>query len=89
MGFLRRRGNKEPASQSYEQRLRAIGRQIDQDEMRFSLLMESPDGFLLKADLISDRMQGDSQPAWVSRSFWLKDDDIEIIVDDARKARKR
>ncbi len=89
MRFLRRRGNKEPANETYEQRLRAIGRQLDQDEMRFNLLIESPDGFLLKADVISDRMQGDSQPAWVSRSFWLKGGDIKIIVDDARNARKR
>lgn len=89
MRFLRRRGEKEPRSESYEQRLRAIGRQIDRDEMRFNLLVESPDGFLLKADVISERMQGDSRPAWVSRSFWLKDGDVQIIVDDARGARRK
>ncbi|MGA7304007.1 MAG: hypothetical protein WBW88_04005, partial [Rhodothermales bacterium] len=47
MRFLRRRGGKEPRRESYEQRLRSIGRQIDQDEMRFNLLVESSDGFLL------------------------------------------
>ncbi len=89
MRFFRRRSGKEPADQSYEQRLRAIGRQIDQDEMRFNLLVESPDGFLLKADVISDRMQGDSRPAWVSRSFWLKDADVQAIIENAQNARKR
>jgi len=89
MRFLRRRSEREPRSDSYEQRLRAIGRQIDQDEMRFNLLVESPDGFLLKADVISERMQGDSRPAWVSRSIWLKFEDIQVIVDDARGARRK
>ncbi len=89
MRFLRRRGGKEPRRESYEQRLRSIGRQIDQDEMRFNLLVESSDGFLLKADMISERMQGDSRPAWVSRSFWLKNSDVSIILDDARGSRRK
>ncbi len=89
MRFLRRRSEKEPGNDTYEQRLRAIGRQIDRDKMRFTLLVESPDGFLLKADEISDRMLGDVQPAWVPRSFWLNDADIKIILDEARNARKR
>ncbi len=87
MGFFGLWDSQEPAPGSYQERLRALGRQIDQDRMRFRLLMEMPDGFLLKADELLVRPKGQAGSSWMSRTFWLHDPDIQAIVDDAHEDR--
>lgn len=83
MRFLRRSKSDEPNYDSYQQKLRAIGRQLDQNNLRFRLLVELPDGFLLKAEGVAHRQQGESVLPWASETFWLKDPDIHAMVDDA------
>ena len=72
MRLFRRSRQDDPPPGSYQERLRAIGRQIDHDGLRFRLLLEMPDGFLLKGNKLAVRPQGNSGSSWVSRTFWLK-----------------
>lgn len=87
MRFFRRPKQSEPASGSYQERLRAIGRQIDSDGLRFRILVEMPDGFLLKAEELAVRPQGGSGSSWTSRTFWLREPDIEAMVARAHEGR--
>ena len=80
MGFLRKSKPDRPALGSYQERFRAIGRQLDEDKLRFRLLMEIPDGFLLKADELSLRQRGEAGSAWASRTFWLDEADIQAMA---------
>jgi len=80
MGFLRKSKPDRPELGSYQERLRAIGRQLDEDQMRFRMLMEIPDGFLLKAEEVSLRQQGESGTAWAPRTFWLDAADIQTMA---------
>lgn len=88
MRFFRRSKSAEPAPGSYQERLRAIGRQLDHDGLRFRLLVETPDGFLLKAEELALRPQGGSGSSWAPRTFWLRESDIQIMVDDAHDERE-
>jgi hypothetical protein len=87
MPLFRLRKGKNPSPKSYQERFRAIGRQIDQDRLRFRILIETADGFFLKAEELSLHPQGDSGTSWISHTFWLKDGDIQEIVDDAHDGR--
>ncbi|HEX3722907.1 MAG TPA: hypothetical protein VHV31_08955 [Nitrolancea sp.] len=89
MGFLRKSKPNRPAIGSYQERLRAIGHQLDADQMRFRMLMEIPDGFLLKTEEPYNRQQGESGNAWAPRTFWLDEADIEVMTERAYEDRKR
>jgi len=83
MGFLRKSKPERPVFGSYQERFRAIGRQLDQDQLRFRMLTEIPDGFLLKAEEHSNRQQGEVGNAWMPRTFWLDEADIRQMADRA------
>ena len=83
MGFLRKSKPDRPVPASYQEQFRAIGRQLDQDQLRLDLLMEIPDGFLLKADEHTDRQYGEVGSAWTSRTFWLDEADVQQMTERA------
>jgi hypothetical protein len=87
MGFLRKSKPARPISGSYQERFRAIGRQLDQDQLRFRLLMEIPDGFLLKAEELSIRQQGEAGSTWAPRTFWLDEADIQQMAERSYEER--
>ena len=81
MSFLRRSKPNRPKPESYQERLRALGRRLDDEQLRFATLIELPDGFLLKADEIGLRREGEVGAAWSSRTFWLNDADVSALID--------
>ncbi len=87
MRLFRRARAAEPDPGSYQERLRAIGRKIDQEGHRFRVLVELPDGFLLKADELAVRPQGSAGSAWTSQSFWLHEPELKRLIEDARRGR--
>lgn len=80
MSFLRRSKSKRPKPESYQERLRAIGRRLDDDGLRFGALIELPEGFVLKAEELAARGAGEAG-TWTSRTIWLDDDEISTIID--------
>jgi hypothetical protein len=78
MSFLWRSKSKRPKPESYQERLRAIGRKLDEDGMRFSALVELPDGFLLKSEQMAARGAGEAA-TWTSLTTWFKDEDVSAL----------
>jgi hypothetical protein len=93
MSFLRRSKPNRPKPESYQERLRAIGRTLDDEQLRFATLVELPDGFLLKAEELAMRGAGEAS-TWTSRTLWLNDADVTAMIDSSfderdEKSRKR
>lgn len=88
MRFFRRPPKQsEPESGSYQERLRAIGRRMDIDGLRFRILVEMPDGFLLKAEELAVRPQGGSGSSWSSRTLWLRQPEMDALIASAHRER--
>lgn len=87
MRLFRRPKKSEPVPGSYQERFRAIGHQMDRDGLRFRILVEMPDGFLLKAEELAVRPQGGSGSSWAPRTFWLRQPEIEAMVSRAHQDR--
>ncbi len=87
MRLFRRSRSSDPDPGSYQERLRAIGRKLDQDAQRFRVLAELPDGFLLKADELAIRPQGSAGSAWASRTYWLREPELKGLIEDAHRGR--
>lgn len=81
MSFFRRSKSNRPKPESYQERLRAIGRKLDEEELRFAALVELPDGVVLKAEQLSARGAGEAA-TWTSRTIWLNDDDVTAMIDE-------
>ena len=87
MSFLRRSKTNRPKAESYQERLRAIGSKLDDEHLRFTTLVELPDGFLLKAEQIGISREGDVGADWSSRTFWLNDADVSALIDSGFEER--
>jgi hypothetical protein len=86
MSFFRRSKSNRPKPESYQERLRAIGRKLDDDGLRFAALVELPDGMLLKAEQLALRGSGESS-AWDSHTIWFTDEDVSAMINTGYEQR--
>jgi hypothetical protein len=72
--------------QNYEDILRSIGSIIDQRGMREITLAETDDGFMVQGLAVEsgeDRPSGDPSARQTKENFYLRDDDIARLMDEA------
>lgn len=86
MSFFRRSKPNRPNPESYQERLRGIGRKLDDEDLRFAALIELPDGFVLKAEQLSLRGAGEAS-TWTSRTLWLNDADVTAMIESGFEER--
>lgn len=86
MSFLRRSKPNRPKPESYQERLRTLGRKLDDDHLRFAALIELPDGFLLKAEQLAARGAGEAA-TWTPHTIWLNDADVTTMIDQGFEER--
>jgi hypothetical protein len=86
MSFFRRSKPNRPKPETYQERLRAIGRKLDDDHLRFATLVELPDGFLLKAEQLAARGAGEAA-TWTPHTIRFNDSDVTTLVDASYEQR--
>jgi len=70
----------------YEDALRALGHYLDQHRFTRILLVETPEGFLLKGYVVSDDREGTMHLS--PETYLFTNEDIDILLEQAYARRR-
>ncbi len=69
----------------YEDAFRALGHYIDTNRFKDVVVVEVPEGFLIKGQVVQDTGGGF---ATVPQTYLFTNEDIDLILEDAAKRRR-